>query len=184
MPKPNTQIIIDAIIKGIEQGADLRLCYGKEIPKTGYYVYALINPLDSKMFYIGKGKGKRVLMHDKDLSQNKYKSKVILDILMAGLNYDYVIISCFDNEKDAFIIEDLLIRQFASKLTNISAAKQKEPTRWLEYVNKELLNEGKELVKKIKKEGIHLFEDYYLYKGEYYKAKLARPNIYGRLISI
>ena len=31
--------------------------------QLGYYVYALRNPLDGKVFYIGKGVGRRVLAH-------------------------------------------------------------------------------------------------------------------------
>jgi len=31
--------------------------------KLGYYVYAYVNPLDDAIFYVGKGKGRRVLRH-------------------------------------------------------------------------------------------------------------------------
>jgi hypothetical protein len=31
--------------------------------KLGYYVYLLVNPLNGKVFYVGKGKGKRSLSH-------------------------------------------------------------------------------------------------------------------------
>jgi hypothetical protein len=29
--------------------------------KLGYYIYAYVNPLDGHIFYVGKGKGRRVL---------------------------------------------------------------------------------------------------------------------------
>jgi hypothetical protein len=31
--------------------------------KLGYYVYAYIDPFDGKIFYVGKGKGRRILSH-------------------------------------------------------------------------------------------------------------------------
>lgn len=34
--------------------------------KIGWYVYALRNPLDGRVFYIGKGKGNRVFQHAQD----------------------------------------------------------------------------------------------------------------------
>ena len=33
--------------------------------KLGYYVYAYVNPLNERIFYVGKGKGQRVLSHGK-----------------------------------------------------------------------------------------------------------------------
>lgn len=33
--------------------------------KLGYYIYIYVNPLDERIFYVGKGKGQRVLSHGK-----------------------------------------------------------------------------------------------------------------------
>jgi len=33
------------------------------IEKLGYYVYALIDPRNKKVFYVGKGKGNRIYAH-------------------------------------------------------------------------------------------------------------------------
>ena len=34
--------------------------------RLGFYVYAYVNPLDDRIFYVGKGKGRRVLSHFRD----------------------------------------------------------------------------------------------------------------------
>lgn len=38
--------------------------------KLGYYVYAYVNPLDSTIFYVGKGKGQPALSHLQDTSKS------------------------------------------------------------------------------------------------------------------
>ena len=38
----------------------------RTIEALAYYVYALVDPRDNKIFYIGKGKGNRVFQHAKD----------------------------------------------------------------------------------------------------------------------
>ena len=57
---------------------------------NGYYIYALIDPRDDKVFYIGKGIGNRVFMHEiesgKSIGSEKMKLKKISDIENAGFS--------------------------------------------------------------------------------------------------
>lgn len=65
----------------------------------GHYVYLYINPLDNKIFYVGKGKGDRVL-HLDDGKNNRCSEMIdriqkegkepIIEILVHGLNDDFV----------------------------------------------------------------------------------------------
>jgi uncharacterized protein len=51
--------------------------------KLGYYVYAYVNPIDSQIFYVGKGKGRRVLRHLEDRTASR-KVETIRQIQAAG----------------------------------------------------------------------------------------------------
>ncbi len=51
--------------------------------KLGHYVYALVNPLDDRIFYVGKGKGQRVLSHLKDSGETR-KVTTLNQIRSAG----------------------------------------------------------------------------------------------------
>ena len=44
------------------------------IESLAYYVYALIDPRDNRIFYIGKGKGNRIFQHAKDALYDEDKS--------------------------------------------------------------------------------------------------------------
>jgi len=39
--------------------------------KLGYYVYLYVNPLDGRVFYVGKGKGQRALSHLQDTTRSR-----------------------------------------------------------------------------------------------------------------
>ena len=51
--------------------------------KLGYYIYAYVNPLDRKIFYVGKGKGRRVLRHLEDRAETR-KVAMIKQIRATG----------------------------------------------------------------------------------------------------
>lgn len=77
-----------------------------------YYVYALVDPRDNKIFYIGKGKGNRVFAHvcasikspDKNLKLN-----LIRDILDRGLEVQHYIVRHNLDEQEAYLLESTLI---------------------------------------------------------------------------
>lgn len=90
---------------------------------VGCYVYLLIDPFTERVFYVGKGTGKRALSHARNWraagERNKIKAaligrietrggKVIVHILQDGLSSD-----------DALRLERLIIVQAHTVLTNI-----------------------------------------------------------------
>ncbi|MDO7253197.1 LEM-3-like GIY-YIG domain-containing protein [Helicobacter cappadocius] len=97
----------------------------------GFYVYLLINPLDNKIFYVGKGQKNRVFEHAKasllDLETND-KLDIIREIIAKGQKVKYYILRHGLSEKEAFIVESsfidfLTFRDFKSvaNITNIIA---------------------------------------------------------------
>jgi len=85
-----------------------------------YYVYALIDPRDKSIFYIGKGKGKRYLDHEKNLKQEKNldKAQLIKEILESGNNPAYKIIAENLDEESAFLLEKILVFRLGRKVFN------------------------------------------------------------------
>ncbi|HET7116084.1 MAG TPA: hypothetical protein VFI29_06320 [Hanamia sp.] len=84
-----------------------------------YYVYGLIDPRTNLIFYIGKGKGKRVLQHFKEklrVQSNTEKLQIIEEIQKAGLEADHIIISENLNEASALLLERLLVYRFGRKI--------------------------------------------------------------------
>lgn len=51
--------------------------------KLGHYVYAYVNPLDGKIFYVGEGKGQRVVSHLRDRAETR-KVATLKQIRAAG----------------------------------------------------------------------------------------------------
>ena len=83
--------------------------------KIGWYVYALQDPRDGRVFYIGKGKDNRVFAHAMDVTlEDEFlenpKSELIRAILAAGLRVNsYLIRHGISSEKDAYVVESALI---------------------------------------------------------------------------
>tara|TARA_B110000027_G_C16071965_1_gene279508 strand:+ start:33 stop:1169 length:1137 start_codon:yes stop_codon:yes gene_type:complete len=80
--------------------------------KLKYYVYGLINPLDGKLFYVGKGTGNRVFMHLKDAikeDSSNLKLDIIRSVISKGLEIKHLILRHGLSEKEAFEVESTLI---------------------------------------------------------------------------
>lgn len=96
-----------------------------------YYVYALVDPRDNKIFYIGKGVGDRVFQHCAcaiDSDEHSLKLDTIRQILAEGLDVKHYIVRHKLTEEMAFIVESTLIdlltyNDFNTErvLTNIAA---------------------------------------------------------------
>ena len=80
---------------------------------NGFYVYALIDPRDNKIFYIGKGTGNRVFMHEveseKSIDAEKKKLKKIRDIENDGFQVKRLLVNWGLTENEAFAAEASLI---------------------------------------------------------------------------
>lgn len=88
----------------------------KTIMHLQYYVYMLIDPRDSRPFYIGKGVGNRVFEHlncalkDTDISNSKYD--IIRSIVALDKKVEHVIVRHGLSESEAYIVESSLIDSF------------------------------------------------------------------------
>lgn len=90
---------------------------------AGFYVYLLTDPRDGRVFYVGKGKGKRMLSHQRDArrldSVNPRKTARILEILDAGLQVDARLFESGLDEAKALTLERTLIAAIGKQnLTN------------------------------------------------------------------
>jgi hypothetical protein len=96
-----------------------------------YYVYALIDPRDNKIFYIGKGYGNRVFFHINETIINPTESEklgIIRTIKIANECVKHVIVRHGLEEREAFLVESVLIENLTfkdfsevAKITNIVA---------------------------------------------------------------
>lgn len=80
---------------------------------NGFYVYALIDPRDDTVFYIGKGIGNRVFSHEveseKSYKYEKQKLNKIREIENEGLLVKRLIVNWGLSENEAFVAETTLI---------------------------------------------------------------------------
>lgn len=87
---------------------------GKAIESlNGFYVYALIDPRNEKVFYIGKGTGNRVFSHEiesgKSRESEKKKIQQIREIENSGYSVKRLIVNWGLSENEAFVAEATLI---------------------------------------------------------------------------
>ena len=80
---------------------------------NGFYVYALIDPRNEKVFYIGKGAGNRVFSHEiesgKLRESEKKKIQQIREIENSGYSVKRLIVNWGLSENEAFVAEATLI---------------------------------------------------------------------------
>lgn len=93
-------------------------------PPAGFYVYALIDPRNGAIFYIGKGIGGRVLKHEertrRGLIQNRNKASHIQEIFSCGAEVIKRVLFITEHEEIALAIEERTINTLKySGLTNI-----------------------------------------------------------------
>lgn len=103
----------------------------RTIESLAYYVYALIDPRDNRIFYIGKGKGNRIFQHAKDAlddNDQSLKLDIIRSILREGKQVGLYILRHNLTEETAYVVESVLIDLLtyskfnkASILANIAA---------------------------------------------------------------
>lgn len=103
-----------------------------------YYVYALINDIDGKVFYIGKGTGNRSKQHYLDALNNKIinhpKHEVIQSAIKEGRGITDFIVSNKMSESSAFALEKRLITKLKKHgLTNISSGTADNALKAREY---------------------------------------------------
>lgn len=77
-----------------------------------FYVYALVDPRDKRIFYVGKGVGNRVYQHAEaalEESNESLKYSTIRGILNAGLEVEYYILRHNLSEQEAYLVESVVI---------------------------------------------------------------------------
>lgn len=77
-----------------------------------YYVYALVDPADGRIFYVGKGCGNRVFQHAADAVKDpdgSLKLGTIRSIHAVGNQVGYYIIRHGLTEESAFLVESAII---------------------------------------------------------------------------
>lgn len=124
--------IVDKMITLLEaqEKPPIKLFSEKAIENlNGYYVYALIDPRNNQVFYIGKGTGNRVFSHEiesgKSQKSEKAKLQKIREIEASGQSVKRVIVNWGMTETEAFAAEASLINLMgflsANTLTNAVA---------------------------------------------------------------
>jgi hypothetical protein len=94
--------------------------------KLKYYVYALRDPRDGRVFYVGKGKGARINSHvveaGKDPSSEHAKLRTITEIENRGHQVDLLFLRTELSEAESLAVEQAVIDAFTADghpLTNL-----------------------------------------------------------------
>lgn len=89
--------------------------------KLEWYVYALVDPRDGRLFYIGKGKDSRVFAHAENAIEGDVdteKLNLIREIIASGNKVETLILRhAIKSEKQAYLVESVII-DFCSMLVN------------------------------------------------------------------
>ena len=98
--------------------------FTETMPKCEFYVYGLVDESADEIFYIGKGKGKRLFSHVRDFNnssiRNARKHEKINEIYCNHGKVKYLILHETNNEESAYITESVIIRAIGKdNLTNI-----------------------------------------------------------------
>ena len=96
-----------------------------------YYVYALVDPRDKRIFYIGKGQGDRLFQHSEaavEGDEQTLKLNTIRSIIKEGLQVEYFVLRHNLTEEAAYLVESALIDMLTypgfnseNQLTNLVA---------------------------------------------------------------
>lgn len=100
-----------------------RLLMRDDAPPSGFYVYALADPITHEVFYIGKGKGRRVFHHERDARLhaergNLRKNGRLVEIMLSGAEPLRICIAEDLDEASAYDLERRLIDKSRATLTN------------------------------------------------------------------
>lgn len=108
--------IVERIVKLLEsqKTSKIKLFSEKALEAlNGFYVYALVDPRNDKVFYIGKGTGNRVFSHEIDSGKSreseKKKLNQIREIENGGYSVKRLIVNWGLTENEAFVAEATLI---------------------------------------------------------------------------